>query len=136
MKINFKSLAWRITVGISVPLLLISGIVFLYVVKKGPPCLFFEITGLYCAGCGSGRATVALLHGDVLSALDFNIFYVALLPFLSYLMLKYYIYYVFGKDVLPFFKIGVKTALFVLAITVVFGIIRNIPAFPFVYLAP
>lgn len=29
-----------------------------------PPCLFHQITGYYCPGCGITRAIIALLHGD------------------------------------------------------------------------
>jgi hypothetical protein len=37
-----------------------------------PVCLFHQMTGLDCPGCGGLRATHALLHGDVSSALHFN----------------------------------------------------------------
>lgn len=34
----------------------------------GLPCLFHEMTGLPCPGCGMTRAIVALLHGDLAQA--------------------------------------------------------------------
>lgn len=37
-----------------------------------PPCPFHALTGLYCPGCGSLRATHALLHGRLAEALQFN----------------------------------------------------------------
>src|SRR4051794_20906202 len=49
-----------------------------------PKCLFHEWTGLYCPGCGSQRAVSALLHGDILKAIDLNILMVASLPFIFY----------------------------------------------------
>lgn len=38
------------------------------------PCVFAEITGLPCPGCGLTRATVALLHGDWRTSWDFHPF--------------------------------------------------------------
>jgi len=37
-----------------------------------PQCLFHDLTGLDCPGCGSLRSVQALLHGDVVSAFRFN----------------------------------------------------------------
>ena len=36
--------------------------------RQGFPCLFQMITGYYCPGCGGTRATVFLLHGDILKS--------------------------------------------------------------------
>ena len=35
------------------------------------PCLFHVITGLYCPGCGAGRASYNILHGNFLTAWKF-----------------------------------------------------------------
>lgn len=35
-------------------------------------CLFKALTGIACPGCGMGRATLALLHGDVQASLAFH----------------------------------------------------------------
>ena len=37
-----------------------------------PRCVFLNLTGLKCPGCGSQRAFHALLHGDVVAALRLN----------------------------------------------------------------
>ncbi len=45
-----------------------------------PHCVFLEITGLKCPGCGSQRAIHALLHGNFSAAWHFNAMMFALLP--------------------------------------------------------
>ena len=37
-----------------------------------PRCPIYALTGIYCPGCGGQRAVSALLHGDVLDALNQN----------------------------------------------------------------
>ena len=44
------------------------------------PCPFRSLTGLWCPGCGLTRATHHLLRGDLVQALRFNLFVVAILP--------------------------------------------------------
>jgi len=48
-----------------------------------PRCPFNLLTGLYCFGCGSQRATHALLHGHVWQAANFNLMLVLCLPLLA-----------------------------------------------------
>lgn len=48
-----------------------------------PRCPLNALTGLYCPGCGSTRALHALAHGDVGAALRFNLLAVAALPVLG-----------------------------------------------------
>ena len=37
-----------------------------------PGCVFHQITGLYCTGCGITRATYAVLQGDLARAWSMN----------------------------------------------------------------
>ena len=37
-----------------------------------PPCYFYQLTGLYCPGCGGTRAWIALLHGHFLHSLVYH----------------------------------------------------------------
>ena len=39
-----------------------------------PACVFLAVTDLYCAGCGITRALHALAHGDLLRAVQMNVF--------------------------------------------------------------
>ena len=45
-----------------------------------PPCVFHEVTGLDCPGCGGQRALHALLHGDFIAAFRLNAMFVLSLP--------------------------------------------------------
>ena len=44
------------------------------------PCLFREITGLYCPGCGGTRAVKALMKGEILSSFLYH-------PFILYMVI-------------------------------------------------
>ena len=130
------SLAFRISFVALVP---ISALFALTIIRKYEipvPCLTYKLLGLYCPGCGSGRATRALLNFDLLSALDYNALYVILLPFLSYYLFKVYMRVVLKKDIIPFFRISPRIASITSGIIILFGVIRNIPFFPFNILAP
>ena len=131
-----NNLKLRIFVGIAMPLIFIAGAVFLYIFKQGPGCAFYNLTGIYCPGCGLGRATVALLHLNIPLAFRNNPVMVLLLPVLFYYFLKQYIAFVFDKDLLPFFEITTPMAVVLAVVIVLFWILRNIPIAPFTYLAP
>lgn len=89
-----------------------------------PSCFFSEITGLLCPGCGSTRALYLLLHGEVLTAISRNALFVAGIPLLFYAAYKPEVIYY------P----GVSRATVVVIVS--FFILRNIPTWPFYYLAP
>jgi len=98
-----------------------------------PKCLFHEVTGFYCPGCGGQRSLHALLNGNFLLAIDYNILFILLLPFILYFMFVF----ITGKKYSgssfiykPYFSL-------VIAIIVVsFWVLRNIPVKPFSWLAP
>ncbi|MBE0535989.1 MAG: DUF2752 domain-containing protein [Phycisphaerae bacterium] len=100
-----------------------------------PPCLLYAATGLYCPGCGSLRGLHALLHGDILGALDLNAFMVVSLPFIAYSILRGCTEAVFGSAPRPvFLRAGWIWTM--LAAIVTYGILRNVPVWPFTMLAP
>ena len=37
------------------------------------PCMFNRVTHFYCPGCGCTRSVLALLHGDLLLSIKYNI---------------------------------------------------------------
>ena len=42
--------------------------------SRYPSCVFHQMTGLWCPGCGLTRGTYQLLHGHVGAALGYNVF--------------------------------------------------------------
>ncbi len=89
-----------------------------------PPCPFHALTGLYCPGCGSLRAMHHVLHGDISAALALNPLMVVFLPILCLLL------------VLRRWRFHPWFAWCALVVLLAYGILRNIPFWPFDYLAP
>ena len=126
----------KILVGVGVPLLSITGAIFLYHVKIPIPCPLYRLFHIYCPGCGSGRAAVQILHLHFFKAFQFNPLFVIFLPFLLYYILHQYLSFVFGFKKLPLYHPGRKTTWAVALVIILFFILRNIPFFPFTLLAP
>ncbi len=99
-------------------------------------CPFHEVTGLYCAGCGGQRALHALLHGRLLEALSLNA--PALLFFAP---LGVYVFVGQGLRALGFPRAGRLPSggrwwVALIAMLVLFGLLRNLPWAPFEWFAP
>lgn len=95
-------------------------------------CPSIALTGRPCAGCGGLRAVHALTHGDVALALDQNVLVVAAIPVAAIVWLIVLRRAWVGAPARPRLTLGFWLA--VLAILLVFTVVRNIPAFS--YLAP
>lgn len=100
-----------------------------------PRCPLFVLTGLYCPGCGALRAGHALLNGDVVAALDFNVFLTLALPFLAYALLRQGTQAATGR-LLPAPRLSARGARVLVAALLVFTVLRNLPFAPFTLLAP
>ena len=96
----------------------------------GIPCVFYEITGLYCPGCGITRLCLSLFEGDVYQAFRYNPIIFIDLPILFIL----FVLNIFFKNNKNIKKITDVIIIFLATITIIFGVIRNIPIFSF--LAP
>lgn len=99
-------------------------------------CIIYRVTGLYCPGCGASRACYAILHGDWSSAAGKNILLVVLLPFFGlYAAVRSVDWAITGVNRVD--KHIPDICLYVvLGIVIVYGIIRNIPVWPFYLLQP
>ena len=89
-----------------------------------PKCMFHQLTGLYCPGCGATRALSAMLHGDLKSSLHNNLLLFPLLALIAVLIVK------------PEISLKRPVAVAIVAVVLLFTILRNIPFAPFTYLAP
>ena len=101
-----------------------------------PGCLFHQVTGLDCPGCGMTRAAHAALHGDLVAAFRFNPLGVVLLPLALLGIALETAAWVRGKPLPWTFRVGGRWAWGIVAAVFVFWITRNIPLWPFTLLAP
>lgn len=112
-------------------LLLISFlIIFLFLNKVFNftiPCLFHEITNLYCPGCGITRMFLSLFQLDFYQAFRYN-------PLVFILLILSIVYFLVKKIGKLNFKLPNYIYYYLLFIVIIYGILRNIPLFSF--LAP
>jgi hypothetical protein len=100
-----------------------------------PRCTLQQTTGLYCPGCGGTRAVGALMHGDILQAVAYNLYFVLALPYLlwwgGYGVWATITGKLFGP---PRYRPWLYT--FVWVSLLAFVILRNVPVWPLDWLAP
>ena len=100
------------------------------------PCIFHLLTGLYCPGCGAGRACYSLLHLRFKDALSYNPLMTLLIPLIClYIMVRVIDWMITGGNHVDG-KISVKLLVWTLVLVFIYGALRNIPVFPFTLLAP
>ena len=90
-------------------------------------CPIKAITGLECPGCGITRMFVALFHGNIYQAFRYNPLVFIELPIIFILLFLYKYKKEYRKVINILFTI-------LLIVTIVYGVLRNIPMFYF--LAP
>ena len=78
---------------------LFSLYVFRYITL--PSCYLYELTGIYCPGCGCTRAVYALIHGDVILSLKQNPLVIVSLAALFVLYIEL-VFRAFGKKLRTF----------------------------------
>ena len=118
----------RILVTVSVPVILILLWIYEYNGGSGMTCPFYRLTGLYCPGCGSGRAVQALYHGHIAQAVRYNILLPLFgLPSLAVLAHEY-LRIVFPALKLRPVYVSQTVVRAVIVIVIVFWVLRNVPA--------
>ena len=124
-----KSGFWmRALTAVSVPVILILLWIYEYNGGSGMTCPFYRLTGLYCPGCGSGRAVQALYHGHIAQAVRYNILLPLFgLPSLAVLAHEY-LRIVFPALKLRPVYVSQTVVRAVIVIVIVFWVLRNVPA--------
>lgn len=91
----------------------------------GIPCLFHEITGLLCPGCGITRMIVSISHLDFVSAFYYNPVIFVSSPLILYFVIRLYISWLTSKP----YKLNLFENILlymIIATLIIFGIIRNL----------
>ena len=123
----------RLCVGILAPALLLAALVWF--LRGGHLiCVFHELTGYYCPGCGSGRALRALLHGSFAEAFGYNALFLLLGVPCGVLLVREYLRFVFPGLGLRKAALPAWCGPAALALILLFWLLRNLPGFAF--LAP
>ncbi|MCM1985153.1 DUF2752 domain-containing protein [Lyngbya confervoides] len=100
-----------------------------------PPSPFRALTGLYCPGCGTLRALHQLLHGNFWAALDLNPLMILALPYLVYSYCCYAAPVIIRRK-LPRLFLKPHWINWILKLVLAYWVLRNIPLWPFTWLAP
>ena len=91
-----------------------------------PKCVFHELTGWECPGCGSQRAIHSLLHGRPGQALAYNPLMVLSLPYIG---VASYLEYFEGKKRFPGLRktlMGRTACLVIFAVILLYWLGRNL----------
>ena len=96
-----------------------------------PSCLFHDLTGWYCPGCGMTRALHALVHFDLVRAFAMNAALVLSLPLLAVMALQGVVH----RALLPaaVSRVAFNGRVWI-GVLLVFGVARNLPGLE--WLAP
>lgn len=100
-----------------------------------PVCPLFSLTGFACPGCGLTRGFHALFHGDVVTALDFNVLIPAWAAIFAYIFLSLSLLAIRGQG-LPMWPTAPRFLWTFMIVLLAFGILRNLPLYPFTILFP
>ena len=110
-----------------------AGLVFLALIISGraPECIIYNLTGLFCVGCGTTRMFSSLVCGDISIAFRQNMASFVFIPF----SIIYSIFCFIGRPEFLRRSTTIYIVVFgTLLIWLLFGILRNFPCFS--YLAP
>ena len=100
-----------------------------------PVCPLFSMTGLACPGCGLTRGFHALFHGDLLTAIDYNALIPVFVIIFGLLFVSLVMVAARGRG---FLKLNQSPKVIVgfFVLLMVFGVLRNLPVYPFTFLYP
>ena len=114
----------------------VAGLAVLYLFNPSeyafyPACQFYKLTHLHCPGCGSLRALHQLTHGHFVAAFLSNPLLIASIPMLAWLGISK-----LRNRSTNALMIRPAAAWTILAVVIVFGILRNLPFAAFSWMSP
>ena len=130
-KVKPAGLAWFAVGLLVLAALVLAAVVFCFDPATHPfypVCQFHQLTGWNCPSCGATRGLYALLHGDWRTALRDNALIMAALVLLP-VRGAWWLRKKSAGSAGPFFPPAWLWPL--LAVLLVFGVLRNLPAFAF-----
>ena len=95
----------------------------------GIPCLFYQITGLKCPGCGITRLIFSLIKLDFRQAFFYNPLVFILLPFIGFYIIYQEYLYITKKEDKIIKKIPSYIYYLLIIILIIYAILRNIFVF-------
>ena len=120
---------------VGVPAALICVVYWALLVKQPLPCFLYAISGLYCPTCGATRAVIALLSGDFIRAIGCNLpVAVLFFPTVIAVLILYFRFLIKRRAEIS--RGMLYSLIIIVTIFIIFGIVRNIPAEPFIFLNP
>lgn len=134
---KMKSISWyhnNKSVFKRVLAIIALGIIYLVwyrLTNIGLPCIFHEITNLYCPGCGVTRMFLGLFELDFVKVFKSNCLVFLLLPYGIFAFIRHYTYLIFKEERYPYKKFHKVILIVILILTIAFGVARNIPCFYF-----
>ncbi len=90
------------------------------------PCLFREVTGYYCPGCGITRCLFSIINGNFYQAFCYNRLVFISLPFLGFYVVYSIYLYVFNKNDKIICRVPKVVWNLLLVVVILFGVVRNI----------
>jgi len=105
--------------------ILIAYSIYLRFFTIGIPCVFHEVTGLKCPGCGMTRSCMSILKFDFTSAYNSNMLSITVVPMLLIIMGIAEVRYIMtGKRKTTLIEAILLGILFL--VTISYGILRNV----------
>ena len=96
-----------------------------------PSCVFHELTGLYCPGCGATRAMHHLLNLEFAAAIRCNLMFVLAFPFLTLWLirkaLRTFHLYILDQWINPALTLSITNTRILTAVILAWCIVRNLP---------
>ncbi len=107
--------------------------IFVKLTDLGIPCVFNLLTGLHCPGCGISRMFISLFSLDFKAAFSYNAYIMTVGPVAAVFAVRHYVIYIL-KGQKNTGRLETVLLIIALVLAILFGVLRNIPAFSF--LAP